>query len=75
MDSILVWSSSREEHRCHVLMVFKALCHHKLYAKRLKFLFASSEVAFLGHILSVNCVKVDPAKVEAVRHWVLSSRI
>ena len=51
-----------------MLMVFKALCHHKLYAKRLKFLFASSEVAFLGHILSVNCVKVDPAKVEAVCH-------
>ena len=50
-------------------MVFKTLCHHKLYAKCSKCLFARSEVAFLGHILSVDRVKVDPAKVEAVRHW------
>ena len=26
-------------------------------------------MAFLGHILSVDCVKVDTAKVDAVRHW------
>ena len=50
-------------------MVFETLCHHKLFAKRSKCSFAHSKVAFLGHILSVNCVKADPAKVDAVRHW------
>ena len=69
MDNIIVWSSSSKEHRHHVCMVFKTLHHHKLYAKRLKCSFAHSKVAFLGHILSVNCVKADPAKVEAVCHW------
>ena len=60
---------AREEHQRHVRMVFKTLSHHKLYAKRSKCLFARSKVAFLGHILSVNTVKADPAKVKVVRHW------
>jgi hypothetical protein len=72
MDDIVVWSSSREEHRRHVRMVFETLHHHKLYAKRSKCSFARSEVAFLGHI-SVDCVKADPAKVEAVRDWAVPS--
>ena len=69
MDDIVVWSSSREEHRGHVRMVFETLRHHKLYAKRSKCSFARSKVAFLGHILLVDSVKAGPAKVEAVRHW------
>ena len=50
-------------------MVFETLRHYKLYAKRSKCSFARSEVAFLGHNLSVDDVKADPAKVAAVRHW------
>ena len=69
MDDIVVWSSSCEEHCHHVCMVFETLCHHKLYAKHSKCSFARSEVAFLGHILLVDSVKADPAKVDAVCHW------
>ena len=36
MDYIVVWSSSWEEHRRHMLMVFETLSHHKHYAKRSK---------------------------------------
>ena len=69
MDNIMAQSSFHEEHLPHVLMVFKTLCTaQRLYAKRLKCSFASSEVVFLGHILSVDCVKADTAKVEAVCH-------
>ena len=70
MDNIVVWSSSSEEHSRYVRMVFKTLSHHKFYAKHSKCLFASSKVAFLGHILLVDCVKADPAKVDVVCHWV-----
>jgi len=73
MDDLVVWSSSEEEHRRHVRMIFETLRHHKLYAKRAKCTFARSEVAFLGHILSVDGLKADPAKVEAVRDWAVPS--
>ena len=73
MDDLVVWSSSEEEHRRHVRMIFETLRHHKLYAKRTKCTFARSEVAFLGHILSVDGLKADPAKVEAVRDWAVPS--
>ena len=69
MDDLVVWSSSEEEHRRHVRMIFETLRHHKLYAKFTNCTFARSEVEFLGHILSVDGLKADPAKVEAVRDW------
>ena len=52
-----------------MLMFFKMLHHHKMYTKCSKCLFACSKVVFLGHILLVDSVKEDPAKVEVVLHW------
>jgi len=40
-----------------------------LYAKFSKCEFWLQEVAFLGHIITVNGVKVDPEKVKAISDW------
>ena len=45
------------------------LKRHRLYAKFSKCEFWLQEVAFLGHIVSAEGIKVDPAKVEAVMEW------
>ena len=41
----------------------------KLYTKLRKCDFWLKEVSFLGHILSAEGIRVDPAKVEAVVNW------
>nr|XP_016443867.1 PREDICTED: uncharacterized protein LOC107769184 [Nicotiana tabacum] len=41
----------------------------QLYAKLSKCEFWLSEVAFLGHIVSVEGVKVDPSKIQAIVEW------
>ncbi|GAB2278011.1 hypothetical protein Dimus_039264 [Dionaea muscipula] len=50
-------------------MVLQTLREKKLYAKFSKCKFWTREVAFLGHILSMNDISVDPKKVEAVLAW------
>ena len=40
-----------------------------MYAKYKKYGFWLSEVCFLGHIVTDGGVKVDPAKIAAVKEW------
>ena len=42
---------------------------HELYAKFSKCEFWLQEVAFLGHIITAEGVKVDPEKVKAISEW------
>jgi ribonuclease HI len=50
-------------------VVLNKLRTHELYAKFSKCEFWLQEVAFLGHIITVDGVKVDPEKVKAVSEW------
>jgi hypothetical protein len=65
----LVFSRSWSEYLQHVKQVFQALRANKLTLKRSKCLFGEEKVAYLGHIISVAGVAMDPTKVEVVEAW------
>ncbi|XP_057811844.1 uncharacterized protein LOC131026086 [Salvia miltiorrhiza] len=69
IDDILIYSKNEEEHREHLRTVLQTLRDERLYAKFNKCEFWLKEVTFLGHIVSSEGIKVDPAKVEAVQGW------
>ena len=69
IDDILIYSKTREEHEQHLRLALEVLRKQKLYAKYNKCEFWIPEVTFLGHIVSVEGVTVDPAKIEAVTSW------
>ena len=69
IDDILIYSRSAEEHEQHLRVILNKLWAHELYAKFSKCEFWLQEVAFLGHIITVKGVKVDPEKVKAVSDW------
>jgi hypothetical protein len=69
LDDILISSKTPEEHLVHVDKVLMALHKARLYAGLDKCAFAMREVAFLGHIVSGEGIKVDPKKVGAVCEW------
>ena len=50
-------------------IVLQTLREKKLYAKLNKCDFLLKEVPFLGKIASIEGIKVDPAKIEAVVNW------
>jgi hypothetical protein len=66
IDDILIYSKSREDHKHHLRIVLGRLRAHQLYAKLSKCEFWLEKIAFLGHILTAEGIKVDPSKVEAI---------
>jgi len=69
IDDILVYSKTREEHDEHLRIILQTLREKKLYAKLSKCDFWLNEIAFLGHIVSADGIRVDPKKIEAVMEW------
>jgi hypothetical protein len=63
MDDILIYSKSEEEHAQHLRVILQRLRDHQLYAKFSMSAFWLKEVPFLGHIISVEGIAVDPSKV------------
>ena len=69
IDDILVYSKDAQEHEHHLRIVLETLREKKLYVKLNKCDFWLKEVSFLGHIVSVEGIRVDHAKIEAVVNW------
>ena len=66
---ILVYSKDRESHDTHLRVVLKILRKEQLYAKLSKCEFWLTEVSFLGHIVSIEGIRMDPKKIEVVVEW------
>ena len=69
IDDILVYSKTEEDHVRHLRIVLQRLREEKLYAKFSKCEFWLTSVTFLGHVVSKEGIRVDPAKIEVVRGW------
>ena len=64
-----MYSSSPKEHSEHIRIVLQTLRQRQLYAKLSKCQFWLDRVAFLGHVILVEGVSVDPQKIEAMVSW------
>jgi hypothetical protein len=69
IDGILIFSMTEEEYEKHLRLVLEKLGSNQLYAKFSKREFLLTEVAFLGHVISVGGVSVDLGKVKDVLNW------
>jgi hypothetical protein len=66
INDILVYSKRMEEHEEHLWVMLQRLWDHQLYAKFSKCKFWINEVPFLGHVISIEGIVVDPGKVRDV---------
>ena len=68
-DDILVYSRTKEEHEGHLKEVLRVLKEQTLYANLKKCQFGSSQVEYLGHVISGEGVAVDGEKIRAMLQW------
>ena len=68
-DDILIYRKNMSEHREHLATVFAVLQKHQLYINLKKCSFGQNQLEYLGHIISVDGVAVDPTKVQAMLSW------
>ncbi|GJY30876.1 putative reverse transcriptase domain-containing protein [Tanacetum coccineum] len=69
IDDILIYSKSKEEHEVHLKLILELLEKEKLFGKFLKCEFWLQEVHFLGHVVNIEGIHVDPSKIKAVKNW------
>ena len=66
MDDIIVYSATLEEHIDRLENVFNRLATSNLKIQPDKCEFLRKEVAYLGHVVTPEGIKPNPAKIEAV---------
>ena len=66
MDDILVYSKTPEEHDRHLRQVLQRLREHQLYAKPSKCTLFTDTIDYLGHLVTPEGIKPNPALVEAI---------
>jgi hypothetical protein len=67
LDGIRVFSNSDKEHYQHLRKVFSKCRRFGVSLNPKKSLFAMKEGKLLGHIVSVEGVRIDPSRVEAIQ--------
>ena len=68
LDDIIIFSTTAEEHLCHIKQVFEKLCNAKLSMKSSKYHFFTKEIHYLGHILSTKGNWPFPLKTQAIEN-------
>ncbi|GJZ30606.1 putative reverse transcriptase domain-containing protein [Tanacetum coccineum] len=69
IDDILIYSKDEREHGEHLKAILELLKKEKLYAKFSKCEFWIPKVQFLGHVIDIRGIHVDPAKIESIKDW------
>ena len=69
MDDILIFSENIEQHREHVKTVLHRLREHGLQVDISKCEFETTQVTYLGLIVSTKGITMDPKKVACVQEW------
>lgn len=69
MDDILVFTKTIEEHRRVTTQVMQILLTNDLFLKPTKCYFEVDTVKYLGFIISVDRISMDPVKIEGILEW------
>ena len=67
LDDLTIYSHNHHDHLQHLRKVFLKCRRYGISLNPKKSQFALSEGKLLGHIVSVEGVKIDPVRVEAIQ--------
>jgi hypothetical protein len=74
-DDILIYSRSWQEHMRHLDEVLSIMEAQSLYAKESKCEFGTTEMLYLGHIISAQGVQVHQEKIRAILDWLTPKNV
>ena len=69
LDNIVIFSEREKDYDNHVRLVLQKLRKFNPYVKLSKCIFDTVEIEFLGFIVSLNGVTIDPERVGTIAKW------
>ena len=69
LDDIFIFSKNKEEHLKHIRQVFQILKEEKLLINLNNCSFIQEEIVYLGFVILVNGLKMEPNKVKSILEW------
>ena len=69
INDIIIYSKNEKEYVENLVAVLWLSRENHLYAKLIKCSFFQTEVHYLGHVVSKDCIIVDPEKIRAIMEW------
>ena len=69
LDDIVVFSNATDEHQCHLDKVLERLQRHGLTCNPEKCSFGSTEISFLGHLVTSEGIDKQPEKLEGIINY------
>jgi hypothetical protein len=69
LDNTLIYSDNFEEYQQHVHLVLNTFAKVGLYLKPQKYEFHQQEVKYLGLIISMEGIKMDPKNIHTMQDW------
>jgi hypothetical protein len=71
LDDILIFSKTEGEHLRHLTLVMRRLQQENLLINFKKSSFMKKELIYLGFVISLNELNMDPEKLKSIRDWLL----
>lgn len=69
LDDIFIFSTTLDEHECHLGIIFELLRKHKLYLSKDKCQLYAEAMDCLGHMIDDNGLHCDTNKLGKLRDW------
>jgi hypothetical protein len=69
LDDIVIYSEDFDSHVEHIRLVLERLRQAGLTVKPEKFVLATKEISFLGHLVSADGVRIDPERTKSIRDF------
>jgi hypothetical protein len=69
LDNRLIYSDTFEEYQQHVNLLLEAFEKARLHLESEKYKFHRKEVEYLGLIISIEGIKMDPEKTTTIQDW------
>jgi len=69
LDDILIYLDNKLKHQVYVKKVLERLQNVGLQVNIKKYKFGVKRTKYLGFIVSIDRIKVNPKKVNAIRNW------
>jgi len=69
LDNIIIYLNSKEEHRKYVEWVLWRLYNKEILIAIKKCEFHITKTDFIGFIIKLGCISIDPKKIKAIVNW------